>query len=156
MQLTDPGWESEHFDVLGPATSATYDVIEPGASERLEFVVVPRVSGQFSAGPSLVTYAAGKGPAISGTSNALPRIPILSITDKHIETAIGVGAVVTLGFLHHPRRMATRRNLPRRRRRAPGMQLDRASREERRERQQASQGHRGAHQGQMREVVARV
>ena len=98
MQLTDPGWESEHFDVLGPATSATYDVIEPGASERLEFVVVPRVSGQFSAGPSLVTYAPGKGPTISGTSNALPRIPILSITDKHIETAISVGAVVTLGF----------------------------------------------------------
>ena len=98
MQLTDPGWESEHFDVLGPATSATYDVIEPGASERLEFVVVPRVSGQLLRGPLAGDLRRGQGPSHQRHLQRPPRIPILSITDKHIETAIGVGAVVTLGF----------------------------------------------------------
>ena len=92
-------WDAAQFDVLG-ATRATFGEVAPGARETLEFVVTPRSSGVFSAGPSLVTYRpAGSGSAeISGTSNALPRIPILSQLEEHLALALKVGAVVSLGF----------------------------------------------------------
>jgi hypothetical protein len=97
--VDDPMWDAAQFDVLG-ATRATFGAVAPGARETLRFAVVPRSSGVFSAGPSLVTYRpAGSGSAeISGTSNALPRIPILSQLEEHLALALKVGAVVSLGF----------------------------------------------------------
>ena len=79
MLVDDPMWDASQFDVLG-ATRATFAEIAPGARETLAFAVVPRSSGAFSAGPSLVTYKSSGSSSgeISGTSNALPRIPILS------------------------------------------------------------------------------
>ena len=95
-------WDAAQFDVLG-ATRATFGEVAPGARETLEFVVTPRSSGVFSAGPSLVTYetqtaSGSSGMSISGTSNALPRIPILSQLEEHLALALKVGAVVSLGF----------------------------------------------------------
>lgn len=85
--------------MIGPSTSASFDTIAPGAKETLSFVVVPKVTGQFSAGPSVVTYqATDSSETTSGVSNALPRIPILSVTDKHIMNALFIGQYVTLGF----------------------------------------------------------
>ena len=99
MLVDDPMWDAAQFDVLG-ATRATFGAVAPGARETLRFAVVPRSSGVFSAGPSLVTYRpAGVGSAeISGTSNSLPRIPILSQLEEHFALALKVGAVVSLGF----------------------------------------------------------
>jgi len=99
IELTDPGWESDHFEVVGPSTSAKFSSIAPGAKETLQFVVVPKVTGQFSAGPSLITYqATDSSEQTSGVSNALPRIPILSTTDKHMVMALQIGTYVSLGF----------------------------------------------------------
>jgi hypothetical protein len=57
------------------------------------------VTGQFSAGPSLITYqATDSSEQTSGVSNALPRIPILSAADKHIVTALKIGTYASLGF----------------------------------------------------------
>ena len=100
VRVADPGWESEHFDVLGPATSATFAAVAPGATELLEFVVVPKVDGRFSAGPSLATYDAGAGAsggARSGVSNALPAIPILSEFERTVAEALEVGEKLTFG-----------------------------------------------------------
>jgi|TARA_B110000977_G_scaffold63536_2_gene86369 hypothetical protein len=90
-------WDDAQFDILG-STRATFSELAPGASETLTFVVVPKSTGVFSAGPSLVTYSAGKGPEISGTSNALPRIPILSQLEEHLVLALKVGGILTFGF----------------------------------------------------------
>lgn len=57
------------------------------------------MTGQFSAGPSLITYqATDASEQTSGVSNAPPRIPILSTTDKHMVTALKVGTYLSLGF----------------------------------------------------------
>jgi len=100
--IDDPMWDTDHFHVLG-ATRASFPVLEPGKSVSLSFVVVPKSTGVFSAGPSLVTYVAGtaagsKGAEISGTSNALPRIPILSQLEEHLKLALRIGSVLSFGF----------------------------------------------------------
>ena len=100
MLVDDPMWDAAQFDVSG-ATRATFDRVEPGARETLSFVAVPRSSGVFSAGPSLVTYKTQGGSSsggISGTSNALPRIPILSRLEERLVLALKVGALVSFGF----------------------------------------------------------
>jgi len=97
--VDDPMWDASQFDVLG-ATRATFAEIAPGARETLAFAVVPRSSGAFSAGPSLVTYKSSGSSSgeISGTSNALPRIPILSQLEEHLVLALKIGAVASFGF----------------------------------------------------------
>ena len=97
--VDDPMWDASQFDVLG-ATRATFAEILPGARETLLFAVVPRSSGAFSAGPSLVTYKSvgSSSGEISGTSNALPRIPILSQLEEHLVLALKIGAVASFGF----------------------------------------------------------
>lgn len=99
MLVDDPMWDASQFDVLG-ATRATFAEIAPGARETLAFAVVPRSSGAFSAGPSLVTYKSSGSSSgeISGTSNALPRIPILSQLEEHLVLALKIGAVASFGF----------------------------------------------------------
>mmetsp|Transcript_14520 Transcript_14520/g.61183 ORF Transcript_14520/g.61183 Transcript_14520/m.61183 type:complete len:222 (-) Transcript_14520:88-753(-) len=97
--VDDPMWDASQFDVFG-ATRATFAEIAPGARETLAFAVVPRSSGAFSAGPSLVTYKSSGSSSgeISGTSNALPRIPILSQLEEHLVLALKIGAVASFGF----------------------------------------------------------
>ena len=97
--VDDPMWDASQFDVLG-ATRATFAEILPGARETLLFAVVPRSSGAFSAGPSLVTYKSvgSSSGEISGTSNALPRIPILSQLEEHLVLLLKIGAVASFGF----------------------------------------------------------
>lgn len=99
MLVDDPMWDASQFDVLG-ATRATFAEILPGARETLLFAVVPRSSGAFSAGPSLVTYKSvgSSSGEISGTSNALPRIPILSQLEEHLVLLLKIGAVASFGF----------------------------------------------------------
>jgi hypothetical protein len=61
--VTDPGWETGSFEVIGPSTTVSYATIAPGAKKTMQFVVVPKVAGQFSAGPSLITYQAASKPS---------------------------------------------------------------------------------------------
>ena len=65
------------------------------------FVVVPKVTGQFSAGPSLVSYTAGAGHQASGTSNALDPLPILTPWEAKVEVAMKIGSYLTLGFCNN-------------------------------------------------------
>mmetsp|Transcript_40791 Transcript_40791/g.100773 ORF Transcript_40791/g.100773 Transcript_40791/m.100773 type:complete len:229 (-) Transcript_40791:108-794(-) len=101
VEVTDPGFDSGNFEVSGGAsTTASFASLAPGATKVLSFVVVPKVTGQFSAGPCKVTYLASSASTetTSGVSNALPKIAILSIADKHVDTALTVGAYLSLGF----------------------------------------------------------
>jgi hypothetical protein len=94
-------WDPSQFDILG-TTRASFAVLAPGASETLRFVVVPKSTGFFSSGPALATYFSGGAGAneaeISGTSNALPRLPILSRLEERATVALKVGAYVSFGF----------------------------------------------------------
>ena len=145
--VDDPMWDAAQFDVLG-ATRATFGAAAP-ARETLRFALVPRSSGVFSAGPSLVTYRpAGVGSAeISGTSNSLPRIPILSQLEEHFALALKVGAVVSLGFCKTAEDWSRGAHLRRGRRAALPEPVP--ARAQSGARQPQAQGHRGAHQGRV-------
>jgi len=102
VSVNDPDWDTKHFEIVTGAgsTSATFPSIAPGANVTHSFVVVPKVSGQFSAGPSMVSYKAGDTSEVTtGTSNHLPRLPILSTTEKHLAAALTFGRYMSLGFL---------------------------------------------------------
>ena len=94
VEINDPGWDSSSFEMLGPSTSAKFASIAPMTKKTHRFVVVPKVTGQFSAGPSLVTYTAAAGHQASGTSNTIPEIPILTPTEAKIEVALKIGSFV--------------------------------------------------------------
>ena len=98
VEINDPGWDSSSFEMLGPSTSAKFASIAPMTKKTHRFVVVPKVTGQFSAGPSLVTYTAAAGHQASGTSNTIPEIPILTPTEAKIEVALKIGSYLTLGL----------------------------------------------------------
>ena len=101
VEINDPGWDSSSFAMLGPSTSAKFASIPPLTKKTHRFVVVPKVTGQFSAGPSLVSYTAGAGHQASGTSNALDPLPILTPMEAKVEVAMKIGSYLTLGFCNN-------------------------------------------------------
>ena len=100
VELTDPGWDTEYFTVVGPSTKASFDSIAPGASASHSFVVVPKVAGSFTGGASAISYqtSAENAEVTTGVSNSLPGIPILTTPQKHLATALEFGSYVSLGF----------------------------------------------------------
>merc|ERR1719223_2709623 len=39
VEMQDPGWDSQHFDIIGPSTTASFAKIGAGANVSHTFVV---------------------------------------------------------------------------------------------------------------------
>jgi translocon-associated protein subunit beta len=101
VKARDDGFANgEDFELITgkESLSATYATIAPGERVEYSFVVVPKKSGSFLGGAASVSYLGTSGRETThGASNFVGEMPVYTMTQKNIFTALKVGKYLTLG-----------------------------------------------------------